>query len=65
MEDAKSNRPINGSKPATAQCKNIIKEQYLLGRKMGVNGTPAIVLPNGDLVPGYKPAKELLADLEK
>ncbi|MGR6860677.1 bifunctional protein-disulfide isomerase/oxidoreductase DsbC [Aliivibrio salmonicida] len=65
MEDAKSNRAINGSKPATAECKNIIKEQYLLGRKMGVNGTPAIVLPNGDLVPGYKPAQELLKDLEK
>lgn len=65
MEDAKSNRPINGSKPATAECKNIIKEQYLLGRKMGVNGTPAIVLPSGDLVPGYKPARELLSDLER
>jgi thiol:disulfide interchange protein DsbC len=65
MDDAKSNRAINSSKSATAQCKNIIKEQYLLGRKMGVNGTPAIVLPNGDLVPGYKPAQELLKDLEK
>ena len=26
---------------------------------MGVQGTPAIVLDNGELIPGYQPAPEL------
>ena len=30
---------------------------------MGVTGTPAIVLDNGRLVPGYLPAERLAAEL--
>jgi thiol:disulfide interchange protein DsbC len=40
-------------------CENPVAEQYNLGREMGVNGTPAIVLEDGRLLPGYMPAKEL------
>ena len=40
-------------------CKNPIAEQYDLGRKLGVNGTPAIVLEDGRIIPGYMPAAKL------
>lgn len=33
--------------------------QYELGRKMGVTGTPALVLADGTLVSGYRPADQL------
>jgi len=35
-----------------------VEEQYELGRTFGVTGTPAIILPNGSLLPGYRSAKE-------
>lgn len=42
-----------------ATCPNPVAEQFELGREMGVNGTPAIVLQNGRLLPGYMPADDL------
>ena len=48
-----------GSDVASASCKNKVAEQYMLGQKLGVNGTPNIVLPDGSLIPGYQPAKML------
>lgn len=44
----------------TKQCDNPIKEQYLAGRAAGVTGTPALVLSNGKLLPGYLAPKDLL-----
>jgi thiol:disulfide interchange protein DsbC len=40
-----------------------IKAGYDLGIKLGVNGTPAIVMPDGKLQPGYLPAARLLSAL--
>jgi thiol:disulfide interchange protein DsbC len=40
-------------------CDNPVAVHYTLGQQIGVNGTPAIVLPSGELLPGYLPAKEL------
>jgi len=60
MTDAKARRKV---KPA--KCNNPIASQYELGQKIGVNGTPALVLSNGELVPGYLPAKKLIALLEQ
>ena len=41
-------------------CKdNPVAEQYRLGDQIGVRGTPALVLEDGTLVPGYRPAAEL------
>lgn len=34
-------------------------------KKMGVRGTPALLLSNGDLLPGYVPPKRLVSLLEK
>ncbi|MEE3129987.1 MAG: thioredoxin fold domain-containing protein, partial [Pseudomonadota bacterium] len=39
--------------------------QYMLGQKLGVNGTPNIVLPDGSLIPGYQPAALLAKALEE
>ncbi len=38
---------------------NPVAKQYQLGGMMGVRGTPALVLTDGTMLPGYYPAKEL------
>lgn len=38
---------------------NPVAKQYSLGQQMGVNGTPAILLADGSLMPGYRPAADL------
>lgn len=48
---------------ASADCDNPVESQYHLGLELGVQGTPAIVLPDGRLVPGYVPAERLAAML--
>ncbi|MDN3524453.1 DsbC family protein [Halomonas sabkhae] len=42
-----------------ATCDNPVEEQYHLGLELGVQGTPAIIMPDGRLVPGYVPAERL------
>ena len=54
----------NGKGVIPKTCKNTIKEQYELGQFFGVTGTPAIVLEDGSLKPGYLPAKQLLEVIE-
>ena len=34
-----------------------------LARKLGVQGTPAIILENGDMLPGYVPVNKLVTEL--
>ncbi len=42
-------------------CKdNPVADQYALGQKIGVTGTPALIMEDGTLLPGYRPAPELL-----
>lgn len=55
MTDAKSGKNLPG-----IQCDNPIAGEFELGRRMGVSGTPALVLPNGELLPGYAPAEKLV-----
>jgi thiol:disulfide interchange protein DsbC len=38
---------------------NPVAAQYALGERLGVTGTPALVLEDGTLIPGYQPAAEL------
>ncbi len=52
-----------GEELAAATCDNPVAKQFLLGRKVGVTGTPAIILPDGQLLPGYLPADELAKTL--
>ncbi|MEZ5435262.1 MAG: thioredoxin fold domain-containing protein [Pseudomonadales bacterium] len=54
----------NGSTLPTQTCaSNAIATQYQLGNELGISGTPALFTPNGELLPGYMPAKELAATL--
>lgn len=54
MNQAKARKKI----PA-ATCENPVAAQYKLGQMIGVQGTPAIFLANGQLIPGYQPADKL------
>lgn len=58
MDNAKSGKAV-----ASASCANPVAEQYNLGRKIGITGTPAIVLQDGTLMPGYVPARTLAQGL--
>jgi len=49
----------NGKSIPGKTCKNPIANQLQLGQKMGVSGTPAIVLEDGRLIPGYLSAAKL------
>lgn len=59
MTLAKSGKPIENR-----ECENPVKTDMALGSQMGVSGTPALVLDNGKMIPGYIPADRLLAILE-
>jgi thiol:disulfide interchange protein DsbC len=37
---------------------------YALGREFALDGTPAIVMTNGELLPGYLPPDVLLKHLQ-
>lgn len=54
-----------GGTPEPAECDAPVAEQYELGQSVGVTGTPALITPNGDLIPGYVPPKDLRARLEQ
>ena len=45
-------------------CDNPITEHYKAGVSSGVSGTPALVLDNGTLMPGYLPPQQLKQRLE-
>ncbi|KAA3620610.1 MAG: hypothetical protein DWQ08_15170 [Proteobacteria bacterium] len=48
--------------PSNTDCDraDLVEAGYNLGVELGVNGTPAIILPNGLMIPGYRPYQELL-----
>jgi thiol:disulfide interchange protein DsbC len=54
MDLAKTRKPV-----PDAECANPVAKQYALGQMIGVTGTPAIVLANGKIIPGYQPAPQL------
>jgi thiol:disulfide interchange protein DsbC len=60
MNDAKLERKFS---PKT--CINPIESQYSLTRELGLSGTPALVLPDGELIAGYLPFQRLVDHLEK
>lgn len=46
-------------------CDNPIQAQYELGQKLGVRGTPSMILENGEMLPGYVPPAQLAQLLAK
>lgn len=60
MTDAKLNNDV-----VAKSCSTKVAEHYRTGGALGVNGTPNMILADGSLIPGYQPAKALLAELNK
>jgi len=54
ITDAKLKQPV-----AASSCANEVAEHFRFGQKIGVNGTPNIIYPDGTLQPGYLPAAKL------
>lgn len=59
MDQAKA-----GSQVAQKQCDNPVTEQYQAGLATGVTGTPALILKDGTMLPGYMPPQQLKQRLD-
>ena len=59
MNNAKLKRQFS---PKT--CTNPVASQYQLTRKLGLSGTPALILPDGELIAGYVPFERLQKHLQ-
>ena len=55
----------SGGKVEDKTCDNPINDHLALARELGVRGTPAILLEDGRLLPGYVPVDKLVAELRK
>jgi len=55
MTDAKAGRDIDKK-----YCETPIREHMVAAEQIGVRGTPSIVLQDGQMLPGYVPADELV-----
>jgi thiol:disulfide interchange protein DsbC len=53
-----------GHSPPAATCANPVKDQFELGLKLGVSGTPTIFGPDGDTLGGYVTPEQLLQSLQ-
>lgn len=50
---------ISGKSVGGAKCENPVSKQFALGQSIGVSGTPAIILEDGQVIPGYQPAPQV------
>ena len=55
----------SGGKVEDKTCDNPINDHLALARELGVRGTPAILLEDGRLLPGYVPVDKLVAEIRK
>lgn len=60
MGDAK-----NGKRIPAKKCDSPVKQQFALGRAVGVRGTPSLILENGHMIPGYVQPRDLLEMIEE
>jgi len=61
--DDAMNAALAGQSIPQKSCHNPVNEHYRLGKRIGVTGTPAIVIENGEIIPGYVPADRLAGEL--
>lgn len=59
---AMDNAKLHNKFSATT-CDNPVADQYSLTRQMGLNGTPAIILANGELISGFMEPERLITYL--
>lgn len=62
--DAMTTAKQGGEVDAKA-CENPVRQHFETGQALGVRGTPAIVLQDGGMQPGYVPADRLIKILEQ
>lgn len=55
----------NGETLAPLKCNHPVDKHFALGNLLGVRGTPALLLENGQLYPGYVPAARLSEALDR
>ncbi len=60
MTEAKSGKVL-----PRATCENPVKEQMALAEMFAITGTPTLVMENGEIIPGYVPAKRLAKMLDE
>ncbi|MCS5517602.1 bifunctional protein-disulfide isomerase/oxidoreductase DsbC [Pseudomonas qingdaonensis] len=56
---AAMDKMVDGKEIKAAKCENPVSKQFQMGQSIGVNGTPAIVLEDGQVIPGYQPAPQV------
>lgn len=56
---------IDGQSPKSASCVNPVQDQFELGVKLGVSGTPTILGPDGRTLGGYVTPEQLLQALKE
>jgi thiol:disulfide interchange protein DsbC len=61
LEDSFANKPLPEPKCKTSE----VDENIKLGEKLGIRGTPAIILPDGIIIQGYKDADSLISLIDK
>ena len=63
------NKALSDAKAGVAldkkECANPIEEEYTLGNKIGVNGTPAVIAADGTQLGGYLPPDQMLQRLDQ
>lgn len=61
MDQAKAGKPV----PESSCAEHDLSDHLSLVQEFGLNGTPALVLEDGQLVPGYVPPRQLAQMLEE
>lgn len=54
----------SGTEPKAAKCDNPIAEEFDLGQRLGVNGTPSVYAPDGSQIGGYLSPEQMRAKLD-
>lgn len=56
------NSLMKGEEIPAKECSNPVADQFLLGQKLGIAGTPTLFLEDGSAIPGYMPADKLAVE---
>src|SRR3569623_373754 len=53
-----------GAEPKSAKCDNPVAEEFDLGQRLGVHGTPSVIAPDGSQIGGYLTPEQMRANLD-
>ncbi len=53
-----------GAEPKSAKCDNPVAEEFDLGQRLGVSGTPSVIAPDGTQIGGYLTPEQMRARLD-